>query len=255
MSRTGLIAGLIISAVLHLWLFRYLPSNALAKTVNPAKHNIATVDVVRIEESQQQVAQQQEVNEPSVVSRQPEQEYNQQPVEPIQTVELEESNKKLLSQSDKQGDFAGSTNGIERPILRINWGSAAQATVTLRACALKLVILEPDGSIGHELVPGSAGSWQATRLIVEAGLRYSDSIRLVGNVPAFASARAYTKSGSGQSLAVLMPVNIEKMIEAAKLTYAYQQGLRMRDIATFGGYFSTNTGNVDFVIEKIQLRR
>ena len=83
MSRTGLITGLIISAVLHLWLFRYLPSNAFAEAVDSAEHKITTVDVVEIKELQQQVVQQQKANEPSVTKRQTEQKYNQQPVEPL----------------------------------------------------------------------------------------------------------------------------------------------------------------------------
>ena len=255
MSRAGLITGLILSAVFHLWLFRYLPTDVSAANIDPDRSAIHTVDVVEIEESQEYVTEQQRANEPSVADLQPGQEYNHRPVEPAQTVELAESNKQLLSNLAERGDFAGSANGIERPILRINWGSSAQAIATLQACDMRLVILEPDGSISHELVPGSAGSWQVTPLAVEAGLRYSDSLRLVGKVPAFASARAYTKPGSGQSLAVLMPVDVEKKIESAKITYAYEQGLEMQNIATFGGHFSVNDGDFGFVVGKVQLRR
>ena len=263
MSRTGFITGLIISAAFHLWLFRYLPTDASAKTIGPSKHEISTVDVVDLEELQEYVIGKQIAGESSVVERQsesdmhflPEQKYNQQPAEPTQTVELAESNKKLFSYSDEHGDFAGSMDGIERAILRINWGSTAQAIATLRACDMRLVILEPDGSISRELMPVSASLWQVRPLAVQAGLRYSDAIRLVNNVPAFTSARVYTKTGSGQSLAVLMPVDLEKMIETKKITYIYQRGLEMRDVSTFGGYFSIHNGNVDFVIDKIQLRR
>ena len=255
MSRAGLITGLILSAVFHLWLFRYLPSDVSAANIDPDRYAIPTVDVVEIEESQEYVTEQQRANEPSAADLQPEQEYSQRPVEATQTVELAESNKKLFSHSDEQGDFAGSAEGIERPILRINWGSTAQAIATLRACDMRLVILEPDGSISRELMPVSASLWQVRPLAVQAGLRYSDAIRLVNNVPAFTSARVYTKTGSGQSLAVLMPVDLEKMIETKKITYIYQRGLEMRDVSTFGGYFSIHNGNVDFVIDKIQLRR
>lgn len=248
MSRTGLIAGLIISGMFHLWLFRYLPANVSAEDVGPSKYEIATVEVVELEKPQEQTTEQQ----PKYDVQPPlESEYK----ESTQPIKLTESNKELLSNSDKEGDFGGSTDGIERPILRINWGSTAQAMSTLRTSGMRLVILGTGGAIGKELVPGSANLWQVKPLAVEADQRYSDSLRVVDKVPAFASAKTFIRPGSDQSLAVLIPVDVEKMIETAKITYAYQQGLKMRDIATFGGYFSSNKSKVDFIIEKIQLRR
>ena len=120
---------------------------------------------------------------------------------------------------------------------------------------MRLVVLDSKGTIGDEVVPDSANLWQMKPLVVDAHQRYSDSLRVVDKVPAFASAKKFLPLGSGQSLAVLIPLDVEKMIETAKMTYAYQQGLKMQEIATFGGYFSSNKNNVDFVIEKIQLRR
>ncbi len=248
MSRIGLIAGLIISAVFHLWLFRYLPTNVSAENADPSKYEIATVDVVEMEKPQEQTTEQQP--EPDTQSP-PESEYK----EPTQPIELAESNRELLSNSTEEGSFAGSADGIERPILRINWGSTTQAVATLRASGMRLIILGPGGTIGNELVTSSADLWQVKPLVVEAGQRYSDSLRVVDKVPAFTDAMEYINLGIGQSLAVLMPVEVEKIIETAKITYAYQHGLRMQDIATFGGYFSLNNNKVGFVVEKIQLRR
>ena len=248
MSRTGLIAGLIISGVFHLWLFRYLPMNAFADDVDPAQNKITTVDVVKVSKPQEKTTEQHP--EPGKQSP-PASEYE----EPTPLIELVESNKESLSKSVEEGSFAGSANGIERPILRVNWGSSTQAVATLRASGMKLVILGPGGIIGNELVPVSSDLWEVKPLAIEAGQRYSDSLRVVDNVPAFSSARIYIKPGSGQSLAVLMPVGMEKIIETARITHAYQQGLGMQDIATFGGCFFVNNGKVDFMIKKLQLRR
>lgn len=248
MSRIGLIVGLIISAAFHLWLFRYLPTNVSAENIDLRKSEIATVDVVQVEEPQQRTAEQQ--LEPEIQS--PPESKHEGSTQPI---ELIESNKELLSNSSEEGDFAGSKDGIERPILRINWGSPIQAVAVLRASGMRLVILGPGGTIGNELVPGSTDLWYVKPLAVEAGQRYSDSLRVVDKVPAFTSAKTFIRPGSGQSLAVLMPIDMEKMIETAKIAYAYQQGLRMQNIATLGGYFSLNNSDVDFMIKKIQLRR
>ena len=248
MSRKGLIAGLIISGMFHLWLFRYLPMEATAENIDPSEYQIAKVDVVEIKKPKQQTTEQQP--EPEIKSA-PESE----PEEPKQPIELAESNRELLSNTVEEGSFAGSADGIERPILRINWGSTTQAVSTLRASGMRLVILRPGGTIGNELLANSKDSWQVKPLAVEPDQRYSDSLRVVDKVPAFASAKTFIRPGSDQSLAVLIPVDVEKMIETAKITYAYQQGLRMQDIATFGGYFSLNNSRVDFVIERIQLRR
>lgn len=248
MSRIGLIAGLIISVMLHFWLFRYLPTEASAENIDPHKYEIAAVDVVEVKKPQQDTIEQQPEIE---IQSTPESEYK----ELVQSIELEESNKELYSSSTTEGDFAGSTNGAEQPLLRINWDSSSQAIAVLRASGMRLVTLGSGGTIGNELLPDSMDSWQLKPLAINADQRYSDSLRVVDKVPAFASAKTVVRFGSDQSLAVLIPVDVEKMIETAKITYVYQQGLGMKDIATFGGYFSLNNNEVDFVIEKIQLRR
>lgn len=254
MSKFGIIIGLIFSVILHAWLFRYgiSPVEAITAeqpdTINSA---VASVDIAKLAKPQEppkpaEVA----VKEPQPVAKQPQ---NQTPQTPVEIPELVETANKQLASQDTPGDFAGQTDGIVEPVVRINWGSLNNAVSILNTSGMKLVIYESGGSVKRQVViDGTTVSVKP--LHIEPTIRYCDSLRIVDNVPAFAAIKTSLKIPSGNRLAVLVPVDVERIIESAKIAEVSRRSLSLRDVKVLGGKFNVAGGKVIFIIEKVLLR-
>jgi hypothetical protein len=254
MSKFGLIIGLIFSVVLHAWLFRYGVSAVDTLSVNELEQTevaTAMVDVAKIAKSHDsQNVEEVAVNEPEPVVEKVE----SQPERTVaQLPELVESGKRQVSNQDQSGDFAGHTDGVSDPVVRINWGDLKSAVSILDSSGMKLVIYESGGSVKKQVViDGSTASIKP--LHIDQTISYSDSLRIVDNVPAFAAIINSLKIPSADHLAVLVPVNVERIIESAKITEVSRRSLSLRDVKILGGRFNVADGKVIFIIEKVLLR-
>jgi hypothetical protein len=248
MSKLGLILGLTVSILLHGWLLLRPVTSAKAKEM-PTK--VAMVDVAKLPAPKEKavVKQQQQKLQQKPVEK------KQVKVEPpkVEAPKLVASNKQRVAKEQPKGDFAGNSNGNEEPLVRINWGDVHSAMALLKSSGMRLVVYESDGSVTQEVLPGSE-RFTLTTLAVKPSERYSDNIRIVDKVPAFAGIRTSLMLSSSRRLAVLVPVEIERMVETAKISEASRRGLSMKDIKVLGGRFDLAGGEVRFVIDKIQLR-
>ena len=258
MSKFGIIIGLIFSVILHAWLFRYgINPNALiaAEYNNTETPAVAAVDIAKLAKPQQQpkpeeVAVKEPQPKPELVAKQPE---KQTPSTPVEIPELVETANKQIAAQDRPGDFAGQTDGIAEPVVRINWGSLNNAVSILNTSGMKLVIYESGGSVKRQVVIGGT-SVSVKPLHIEPTIRYCDSLRIVDNVPAFAAIKTSLKMLVGSRLAVLVPVDVERIIESAKIAEVSRRSLSLRDVKVLGGKFNVAGGKVVFIIEKVLLR-
>jgi len=265
MSKFGLTLGLIISVILHAWLFRYGLSPASAdNTDQPDTSDIpvAAVDIAKIAEPPEpakveEVAVKETPVEPikpiepveevEPVKKQPE------PPKVAQIPELVESGKKQITAQDQPGDFTGETDGVSDPVVRINWGNLKNAVAILETSGMKLVIYESGGSVKRQVnIEGSRVSIKPLR--IEPTIKYSDSLRIVDKVPAFAPITRSLKISASDHLAVLVPVSVERIIESAKIAEVSRRSLSLRDVKVIGGKFNVTDGKVIFIIEKVLLR-
>lgn len=258
MSKFGLIIGLVFSVVLHAWLFRYGISASDSLVVErPSQKDIAvaaTVDVAKLAKKQEapipQPPPELAKNEP----KEPVKQVEKQPAPKVaQLPELTESRPKHKTLQEQPGDFAGAANGIIDPIIRINWGDLTNAVSILNASGMKLVIYESDGSVKRQVVIDGTNV-SITPLVSSTSVSYSDSLRIVDKVPAFAAIAAALKLGSADHLAVLVPVDVEREIESAKMMEVSRRSLSLRDVKVLGGRFNVTGGKVVFIIEKVLLR-
>ena len=247
MSKFGLILGLAFSFLLHGWLL-LRPITPVVLENGPVE--IAVVDVVKVPKKGKQL----EVKE--VVRK------TAKPVEKIETKtppvtatipKLVDSGKSKMAKEHAKGDFAGTSDGVYEPVVRIDWGDMDRAVVLLKSSGMRLVVYEPDGSVTKEVVLGD-DVFTLAALQIKPSQRYSDNLRIVDQVPAFAPVRKSLRLPSSKRLAVLVPVNIERMVESAKISEASRRGLFMKDIKILGGRFDLAGDRVSFVIDKIQLR-
>ncbi len=161
------------------------------------------------------------------------------------------------------GDFAGGSD-IEpdqplRPGLRIDWGDLDSALSIMTRSGMKLVILENTGNnaarhtppIRRELVYRD-GHWRIQPLEVSVRIRYSNRLRIVHDVPAFRAAAAMHAVKPGDRLAIMLPRNVEQILEAAQLTAAYSSGLQLADISNFAGQFQFHGRQLSFDVTQIQ---
>jgi hypothetical protein len=257
MSKFGLIIGLVFSVVLHAWLFRYGVSPVDVPAVersSQADSMPATVDVATIAKKQ---AVQPKQDKPELAKTEPKEEVKQVEKQPAPKVsqipELTETRPKQKTNQEQSGDFAGSANGVVDPVVRINWGDLTNAVSILNTSGMKLVIYESDGSVKRQVITN--GSEVSTKSLDSTPtIRYSDSLRIVDRVPAFAAIKTALKLGGSEHLAVLVPVLVEREIESAKMTEVSRRSLSLRDVKVLGGRFNVTEGKVIFIIEKVLLR-
>lgn len=264
MSKFGLTIGLIFSAVLHAWLFRYginPAKESAANRVDPPNPSVAAVEIAKLT-NPEELPKPQET--PKVAVKQPEPKpeekkpVEKKPVEKktppsVEIPQLAESGKKQTANQNAAGDFAGNTQGPADPVVRINWGTLSNAVSVLKTSGMKLVIYESSGSVQKQVVINGASAI-VKPLHLDQTVRYSDSLRIVDKVPAFAAVKDSLKIPSIDHLAVLVPVNVERIIESAKISEISKRSLSLTDVKVLGGRFNIADGKVIFIIEKVLLR-
>ena len=260
MSRGALIIGLIVSTVLHLWLLRADPSKGhtdepLAKATEP----VQIVPVVELPEPEP--APQPERAEPVMEARPqsppvpepPPVRHQPMPPAPLVPAPVNKNSVTQRSSVTEQGDFAGAPEGRQSPVLRINWGSPSEALAVLQAGRMKLVLLE-GGSIRHQ-VDRRDHAWKIAPYRPEAQTTYSNHLRIVDEVPAFADVVSNIVLAPRQRLAVLLPVSTEQHLQSAQMRAAFERGLTMNEVRNFAGHFVLKGKELAFDVTHVQERR
>ncbi|MAE68018.1 MAG: hypothetical protein CMJ18_27520 [Phycisphaeraceae bacterium] len=258
MSRTMFLLGLVLSVALHAYLLSIRPSQASALKAPPARP--VRVDVVPVPAADVPVLD--SVPETTTSKTAP------QPASPPQASEtskpapraaqarLEPVAEPVRTESPDRGDFAGTSDGTRRPRLRIDWGSPAHARAVLEAGRMKLVVLDsaPGGAIVSAQVRKVGHEYRTLPLPGHADLAYSNRLRVLRNVPAFAGIGRALALRPGRDLAVAMPIAVQKMLDHAKRTAPIAQGLRSDDILDFRGRFRLAQGRLTFEITHVERR-
>ncbi len=271
MSRIALIIGLVLSGALHLALFR------CAGPVRPRADAIAQVLRAEVVEIQNRTEPEplrasdpalpsdppppEPYAEPDPTQQQLQQRRERAPAEPA-PAPLERVVEPVAAPSEfvEPGDLAGTPESPDVspiPELRIDWGSEDTAKETLRKGDLKLAILggtEQRSRISAE-IRWDGCAWRREPFRAEPGVRYSNRLRVVDEVPAFRGARRGAGLGPGERLVVLLPSGVERLLESAQLTTAFGRGLAMEDVRRFGGRFTSNGPRIGFEVTRVQVRR
>jgi hypothetical protein len=156
--------------------------------------------------------------------------------------------------TEQPGDFAGQADGVRQPALRIDWGSPAHAVASVAAGRMRIVVLAAGD--GGPIIVGELhrdeSAWRRRPFAPAAGsTRYSNRLRIVDGVPAFEAPRRDARLGSGEHLAVLVPVGLERRFESAQVEAAARRGLVMARVRSFGGRFVLDDGPLRFEITHV----
>ena len=154
--------------------------------------------------------------------------------------------------ADGQGSFAGSPEGKGGPELRIHWGDQRHALRLIAAARMRLIVLEssPAGDAARASVAIMGDQAKLAPLAASRG--YSSRVRVVHDVPAFAPIVGQLELRSPQRLAVMVPSNIETMLQSAQLTAVFRRGITLDAVKYFGGRFVTQHGKLAFEITRVQ---
>jgi len=259
MSKGALLVGFVISIVAHVCLLYPGPTAARPKEKSPSQ-TIAAVDVVKITRAKppepkpkmKSMTQEKEPLSPpktpqsvpeSIKDGQSMPEANGQPIRQPDPVE------RYSAHSDT-GSFAGSRDGEHQAALRIDWGSSTEAMQVIRTAGMRLVLLDAGRNIVAELVQDNRGQWVRRSGLGPAPVPYSTSLRIVDQVPAFRTVGGELSLGQ-ERLAVMVPMDMERAIETAKIKAATQRGLSPSEIEVFGGVFAVSGGSVSFTIDRL----
>ena len=80
---------------------------------------------------------------------------------------------------------------------------------------------------------------------------YSNRLRVVDRVPAFATVLETVRLGAQERLAVLIPMRVERVLESAQMKAAFGRGLVMKQIDNFAGRFTMRDGALAFDITHV----
>ncbi len=258
MSRSIFIFGLIVSAALHaaaLW-WPHEQADDVEKQVAETPRVQVLPMPMPVAERQDRVPERKP--EPAARPDPPREreraepqrrESVQQPLPPRRT-------SPTLAEPADRGDFAGTSDAQPRPALRIDWGSPKEARQVLQDGGMRLVVIDAPSS-GVMIVSQLEWvetRWQVRPYVPAVGPAYSNRLRIVDDVPAFAAAVRAARLGSGQRLAVLVPDKIEHMLDAAQLAAAYRHGVGLAEVRNFGGSFEQAGRGLAFRITRIQTR-
>jgi len=164
---------------------------------------------------------------------------------------LTETTRALRTDVADRGDFAGDPDGRRDPVLRIDWGRPADARAVREAAEMQLVVLDTSGPapIITGAVQPEEDSWRRRAYLPAAGtLRFSNHLRVVNDVPAFAEIRRTVRVGANERLAVLIPVDVERRIQGAQIEAASRHGLALGDVRSMAGHFVVTDGGLRFEI-------
>jgi hypothetical protein len=263
MSKFGLTIGLVLSVLLHLWLLHGDTSVSSVKASGePVK--IETVDILEVEKipkpekkiEKQDKKTKPEVSRPvnNVVKEQTKPLFKPVPPKKTKPLPIAMTKKPSRSTVKTKGDFTGSQEGVDQPVMRINWGTPYDAERFLEIGKMKLIILGPDDTFKDEVKRSNSGNWQRAPIHYNSTIVFSNAIRVVDQVPAFEQIKKQLSLKAGEKLAVLVPITIEKIIETTKLTAVSKRDLTMNDVKTLGGHFFVLEDKIFFEIDRIQER-
>lgn len=181
------------------------------------------------------------------------------PPEPELTkmVEMDAPAPEELAQS--RGDVAGRQDVPPRPPapeLRVDWGDEQTAVETLRVGKMKLAVLR--SASPRPVISSQANltenRWRREAYRPEITVRYSNRLRVVDDVPAFQRVRRELDLQHDERLVVLLPTEVERMLQSAELAAAFERGMDMESVSRFGGRFTTQGSALSFEITRVQSR-
>ena len=254
MSKTMFIFCIIISVGIHGWLLwgdARLEKPKEIKAVAKKLLDVKPVDVEVVAVPKKQPPPPEKKPEPAPEKKPEPQKEPEKKEEPLP---LEKKAAKPKTDLKEKGDFAGDTDGQDVPSLRIDWGTSQSAGRILSASKMKLVIFEADKQIKNEIASLGNDEWKLKKLVIDQGMKYSQSIRIVDKVPAFKEILDALNLKPGQHLAIMIPVPLEQQIEAAKNSAAVNNGLSMKQIRAFGGKFQLEGNTVAFEITLVKTK-
>jgi len=260
MSRTVLIIGLFVAALVH-WMF-LLPrsqNQAATELLESAKVTMREIAQEMLPSSRDQTAEDPPIQteptpEPvkpaaSPPMAQPPEAVEQSASEPAPN--LSRTAESRHAQLDRRGDFSGDPNGKRRPVLRIDWGEPDQAMSIVKAGEMRLVMLTSTGGIAGEIRPDNHGWLRIdTRNPDLSG--YSNRVRIVGSTMAFAEASSLCRNG--ERLAVLLPLSLEHKLRTQQVRVATDAGIESSGILAFYGRFRIDGGEIAFDISGFERR-
>ena len=250
MSRIGLLLGLILSLVLHAALLGFTGQ----EPVSTATLAPPTVEVVALPAPEPQPTKAPLKPTPQPTTRpDPKPQAKPKPAATPAAPRLTEVAKQTRSSVKQRGDFAGSSQGEHQPRLRIDWGNPAQARQTLSAGGMKLVVFQPGEGFKREVVY-AGGAWRSQNPQLSASNRYTNRLRIVDGVPAFAAAKRAAQLRGGERLAVLLPEALEHELRTQQLAAASKRGLTESQIAAYGGRFVPAGSGLRLQITHVQPR-
>ena len=154
---------------------------------------------------------------------------------------------------DAPGDFAGTPQGEARPVLRIDWGSPAEAAATLDAGGMRLIVVAEAG--GRLDLVGEVRGFPARPLITSAAppRGYANRLRMLEDVPAFAGVAR--ELPSDRRLAVLVPREVERRLRAKVMEVLFRSGLDASEVSHIAGRWRRGSTGVDLEVTHLTRRR
>ena len=153
------------------------------------------------------------------------------------------------------GDFSGASEGKVEPVLRIDWGDLRTALTIIKNGGMRLVVYEGMSSpIDAEYILHE-GQWVKQRLRVGRRERFSNRLRIVHDVPAFASVIGDKDWKEGDQLAVMLPRQVEQLLLKAQMIAASSKGLTMSGVHSFAGkFYVVDDNRLNFEVTAIHVR-
>ena len=270
MGKGAWATGLVVSAVLHAWLLGLL-SPQVPPRLREAAEAIRPVRVEppppRAEEPPQRpalapeppAAAQRDAEPAPEPAPEPDPEPASEPERPPRFEPLHEANADAPDPAaePEAGDFAEASDAEADPAaLRIDWGTPENARRVLDAGRLRLIVISPDPDGGVRLEASAAWRDRWVRRPVPAGASaaYSNRLRIVSDVPAFAAARRQLDLSPRERLAVMVPRLIERKLASAQRVAAQRRGLTLDEVRSFAGRFELEGRHLAFAVTTVQER-
>ncbi len=252
MAWGSFIIGLVVSALLHVWLLMLPAKVAIPKLV------VVPVVETELAEVETPPVETEPVVQPSPQDRaatpEPEPQTPEPPLEPLPQPPLVKLADASKSAVEEPGDFAGDADGRNQPQLRINWGTDEQALAALEVGDMVVVVLDAGQRSPRikQHVTRESGQWRRRPFQPIGGTPYSNRLRIVDHVPAFDEMRRQVGIGDDERLAVLVPTHVARMLESAQLEAAFRHGLAVQHIDNFAGRFTLRRGRLAFDITGVR---
>ncbi|MEM9065171.1 MAG: hypothetical protein AAGB51_06730 [Planctomycetota bacterium] len=261
MRRVSLLIALVLSASAH-WMLLRSPRPARAEPELQAVGVVAQPEPERIEDEASQ-AEPSEGTPPEPATPEPQREPlappqpTPEPPAPEHRPPLQRLAETPRAEPEKPGAYAASLDGPTEPTLRIDWGDSQHARRILGATGMSLAVLRGRDA-GVEItdsIEPVGDRWHRYPVDHDSLAAFSNRMRIVDDVPAFAEARREARLTSRERLAVLVPASIERMFARAIEIEADRRGLMGSSIASVAGGFSIRDGRLLFEIKTVQTNK